>query len=220
MLSGTAVCRTMILGYVTLAATAGCRATGDEDSKAGPARAEGANIDPKSDAEANATNEANEAATALVTKLKARLTRAMTQDGPSSALDVCAEVGQSMTAQIGREHGTLLGRSSLRLRNAENQGPDWVTQWLEEQGERPVAGVEGFERIVDTPEGKVARVLRPIGVEKPCLHCHGNVEDLAPEIRTGLEEHYPTDAATGYAVGDLRGALWAQAPVRGSEHRR
>lgn len=173
--------------------------------------AEAAEAEPS--AEALATARANEAATALVTTLKGRLTQAMRSGGPSSALEVCAEVGQSLTAKTGEAHDVSVGRSSLRLRNPKNEGPAWVRRWLDKAGEGPVAGAEGFVRTEQTEAGKVVRVLRPIGVEKPCLHCHGDTDALAPEIRDGLAENYPEDRATGYAAGDLRGALWAEAPV-------
>ncbi len=195
--------------------------TDPDPSAAQPAEVESGAPTPASqpespaDPEQQALDEANAAATALFTTLKGRLTESMKAGGPTSALEVCTEVGQSLTAATGQAHGASVGRSSLRLRNPKNSGPEWVQQWLEATGEGKVAKAEGFARVVETDAGKVARVLRPIGVEKPCLHCHGPADSLAPEIRAGLEKYYPEDQATGYAEGDLRGALWAQAPVEG-----
>lgn len=56
-------------------------------------------------------------------------------------------------------------------------------------------------------------MIHPIAIEAPCLACHGPADGLAPEIRAKLTAAYPQDPATGYALGDLRGALWAEAPV-------
>ena len=56
----------------------------------------------------------------------------------------------------------------------------------------------------------VARVLRPLAIEAPCLLCHGRREALAPGVEALLAERYPGDAATGYSLGDLRGALHAE----------
>ncbi len=53
----------------------------------------------------------------------------------------------------------------------------------------------------------------PIPVEGPCLTCHGARESLAPELRQALARRYPEDAAVGYAVGDLRGLVWAEVDV-------
>ena len=43
-----------------------------------------------------------------------------------------------------------------------------------------------------------------------CVTCHG--ESLAPDVQERLAERYPTDRATGYRVGDLRGVFWAELP--------
>jgi hypothetical protein len=50
-------------------------------------------------------------------------------------------------------------------------------------------------------------------VEAPCLSCHGPREAIVPAVVSSLEARYPDDRATGYAAGDLRGALWAEAEV-------
>jgi hypothetical protein len=33
-------------------------------------------------------------------------------------------------------------------------------------------------------------------------------------VKAPPAEEFPADAATGYAVGDLRGVVWAEVPVR------
>lgn len=170
----------------------------------------------REDPDAAALLAADEAATALVAKLKGQLMKAMQDGGPSSALEVCTGQGQSLTASVVEDTGVQVGRSSLRLRNPKNAPSDWVEVWLDEHGERKVDGappIESFRRVVDTPDGRMARIVRPIVVEPPCLKCHGSPDDLAPGIAEDLAQHYPKDQATGYAVGDLRGALWAQVAV-------
>ena len=39
-------------------------------------------------------------------------------------------------------------------------------------------------------------------------------EGRLPELSAVLAERYPDDQATGYAAGDLKGAIWAETPVR------
>lgn len=159
--------------------------------------------------EAAALQRANAAADALGRTLRGRLLAAMSEGGPPAAMQVCADAAQGMAEDVAREHGARVGRSSLRLRNPANEAPPWVAEWLASQGERPAEGVEGFARVED---GR-ARVLRPIAVEGPCVNCHGPREAIAPEVTAILSERYPDDRATGYAVGDLRGALWAEVEV-------
>ncbi|MEQ1504829.1 MAG: DUF3365 domain-containing protein [Myxococcota bacterium] len=106
------------------------------------------------------------------------------------------------------------GQTSLRLRNPANTAPAWVTAWLEAQGDREASGVTGIRQVEDTDAGRVARVLTPIPLEPRCLTCHGPEDTLPVDVRTDLSRRFPDDRATGYQVGDLRGALWAEVPVR------
>lgn len=157
---------------------------------------------------------ANAAATELVTRLRARLQEEMKAKGPVAAATVCADEAQGLTALVGGEMGASVGRSSIKLRNPASAPPPWVGEWLVAQGVRSAEGVTGIEAVVDAGGHRVARVLRPIVVEEPCLKCHGAADALAPGVPELLAARYPNDNATGYAVGDLRGALWAEVEVK------
>ena len=146
---------------------------------------------------------ANAAADDLGRSLRARLLAAMGEGGPTQAVDVCTQEATTIAAAVAARNHARVGRGSLRMRGA-TAAPDWVQAWLRAQGERPAAGVVGFARVEDGH----ARVLRPIAIEAPCLHCHG--DSVAPAVSALLAEHYPSDSATGYRLGDLRGALWAE----------
>lgn len=168
---------------------------------------------PSGAAEESALARATAGAGRLGSTLRARIVEAMGRGGPSGAVTVCGTEAQALTAKVREESGAAVGRSSLRLRNPANAAPPWVGAWLATQGERPAEGVSGLAGIAETPSGPVARVLRPIAVEAPCLVCHGPAESTPPEVRALLGEKYPTDRATGYRLGDLRGALWAEVPI-------
>ena len=47
--------------------------------------------------------------------------------------------------------------------------------------------------------------MAAIVTQPPCLVCHGG--RIAEPVRPALREQYPADAATGFAVGELRGAV-------------
>lgn len=147
------------------------------------------------------------AADAFSPRLRAELQGAMQRGGPVAGVDVCATRAQAIRAEVAREHGVRIGRSSLRLRTEADAAPDWVAAWLRAQGERPAAGLTGLR----TAEGGRVRLLRPIAVEGPCVACHGAPEAQPEALRAALAARYPADRATGYAVGDLRGALWVEA---------
>lgn len=147
------------------------------------------------------------AADAFSSRLRAELQGAMRRGGPVAAVDVCATRAQAIRADVAREHGVRIGRASLRLRTDADAAPEWVAAWLRAQGERPAAGVTGLR----TTQGGRARLLRPIAVEGPCVVCHGAPQAQPDALRAALAARYPADRATGYAVGDLRGALWVEA---------
>jgi hypothetical protein len=171
------------------------------------------NEDEVGAAELAALDKAKAAAKTLGEGLKEKLTEALAKGGPVDALGVCGDIAHSMGEEIKEQHKVRVGRSSLRLRNPKNAGPDWVTSWLEEQGERSFEGTKGQSFVSDTPEGTRARFIVPIGVAPLCVTCHGPRESLSPDVLAALGERYAQDKATGYAPGELRGAIWAEAPV-------
>lgn len=146
--------------------------------------------------------------------LKQRLMAAIGEGGAPRALAVCSEEAKTIRETVARQQDASVGRASLKLRSKANTAPPWVAAWLDAQKEGPAAGAAGIRQVVETPNGKVARFLAPIEVEAVCLQCHGPSEAIAPEVKSALAARYPEDAATGYALGDLRGALWAEVPAR------
>lgn len=161
------------------------------------------------DAEASAR--ALEAAADLGATLKGRLVGVMQAEGPGAAVEVCSANASGLTVEVGRKHRVKIGRSSLRLRNPDNAGPAWVQEWLAAQGERPAEGVIGLSEIVVADGARMARLIKPMAVGPPCLVCHGL--EPSEEVKPLLAARYPTDAAVGYAPGDLRGALWVEVEI-------
>jgi len=143
--------------------------------------------------------------------LRKKFGDAMKEGGPLSAIDVCSREAPALYAKVRAEKGVTIGRSSLRLRNPGDAPPAWVAEWLRAQGERKAEGVAGVRTVAEVDGRKVARVLKPIAIEAPCLKCHG--KEVAPEVKQALAAKYPSDAATGYELGDLRGALWGELPL-------
>ncbi len=62
------------------------------------------------------------------------------------------------------------------------------------------------DRVI-VPCGPECRVYRPISTMPQCLKCHGPLEELQPEIRAFLAQHYPGDNATSYSVYQWRGVI-------------
>jgi hypothetical protein len=161
-------------------------------------------------AEGSAIVAAELATKKLGSTLKQRVSGAMKEGGTVAAIPACQADAPTLTAAAGSEHVTV-GRSSSKLRNPANAGPEWVQDWLQDNSDKRFDQVTGTSDIV---EGE-ARIIRPIQMEPGCLACHGSNIDEATQ--TALSAAYPQDKATGYAAGDLRGAIWATAKVQASE---
>jgi hypothetical protein len=158
-------------------------------------------------AEATALAKATDAVGDVKTTFGTRLHEAIGTEGLEGAARVCSEEAQGMTALLSAESGAKVGRSSTKLRNPQNAGPDWVQEYLAEQDGKLAVDVPGLSEI----EGDTARVAKPIGIQSTCLSCHGTEVD--PSVKSMLEERYPEDKAVGYREGELRGVIWAEVPV-------
>ena len=151
---------------------------------------------------------ARAAADALFVRLLERLNTEYQQGGAERGVQVCAEVAQSLTRQIGREQGVQIRRVSLKNRNPRNAPDAWERQVLQRWERELEAGKEIGEVAEWRTErgGRVYRYMRPIKIAMPlCLECHGT--QIKPEVRRLIRERYPNDKATGYQLGDLRGAF-------------
>jgi len=160
-------------------------------------------------------SEAGRLVKTYVGKLKGALQTSMTMGGPVRAIDTCKKQAPKFAAEMEAASGWQIGRTSLRIRNPANRPDAW---------ER--AGLETFEQQhrAGTPAGKLVkseivqqgaqqrfRFLKAIPTGKLCLTCHG--DNIAPEIRQALQRDYPQDQATGFKIGDLRGAFTLSKPL-------
>jgi hypothetical protein len=55
--------------------------------------------------------------------------------------------------------------------------------------------------------------MKALPTQPLCLNCHGAPADLSPAVKARLAERYPNDKATGYAVGQIRGAMTLKRPL-------
>ena len=106
------------------------------------------------------------------------------------------------------EPGIEVGRTSARLRNPANAAPAWARAYVAETDRKKADGVAAMAFDLGDRVG----LLRPIELRKRCLGCHAAPERTAASTRAWLARAYPDDRAWGYALGDLRGFWWAEAP--------
>lgn len=167
--------------------------------------------------EVEARKKADVAAEMLTSTLMRELNAALESGGPTQAVEVCRTTAQAVTEQLSRNEGITVRRTALRVRNPANRPDDFERAWLVKAQSDLSAGTPptpAYE-IVFTDGRCELRHLRPIvfpgGV---CSQCHGRSDEIAPEVRKVLKRHYPGDEATGFAPGDLRGAISVRVAVR------
>lgn len=130
------------------------------------------------------------------------LTTTMKAQGPVAAIEVCSASAPQLAAQAGQA-GLVIGRATNRPRNQANAATGWRVDALAAFAASPRPA--RFERVLD--DGRLAIAL-PLEIQAPCLTCHGTA--IQPEVASTLAARYPADKATGYALGELRGVLWAE----------
>ena len=143
-------------------------------------------------------------------QLKGELVAAMKAGGPLNALDICNTKSPEITASVSEEKGVDVSRVSLKNRNPGNAPAAWQEKVLLDFEARKAAGedpktLEHHE--VANVDGKTEfRYMKAaVAGKKVCLACHG--ENIADEVQAKISALYPEDKATGYKLGDIRGAF-------------
>lgn len=82
------------------------------------------------------------------------------------------------------------------------------------QGAKP----ETLERseVVSEPPGRFCRYMKAIPVQHLCLTCHGTTDSIPDPVKARLVADYPHDHATGYAFGQIRGAVTIKRSMEGA----
>jgi hypothetical protein len=159
------------------------------------------------------------AASQLIQQLGAQLKQALAAGGPAGAISVCRDVAPRLAGELSRASGARVGRVSLRTRNPLLGTPDaWEQGVLTDFDRRAAAGekpeaLERYETVTE-PALRYFRYMKAIPVQPVCLTCHGTPEQIAPEVQEALRAEYPHDRATGYAPGQIRGAVTVKQPVQ------
>ncbi|MDA8172660.1 MAG: DUF3365 domain-containing protein [Nitrospiraceae bacterium] len=170
-------------------------------------------------ADAARGQQAAQTARGFIKELAHALRNEMAAGGPSGAMDVCSKLAPRIAGRISRETGWKVTRVGTRVRNPLLGMPDaWEQKVLEMFQERAARGESidqmSYFEVVTEPDGKFFRYMKAIDVKPPCLACHGSEAQIAPGVRAILKERYPKDKATGYRLGELRGAISIKEPLQ------
>ena len=169
-------------------------------------------------AQADQTMEARALASQMIQQLGAALKKELATNGPDGAVSVCRDMAPTIAGELSRKSGGRVARVSLKTRNPLLGEPDvWEHQALAEFDRRAAAGekVESLEyaETTDEPHGRTFRYVKALAVQPLCLTCHGTTENIPDQVRAKLAIEYPHDRATGYVLGQVRGAVTIKQPV-------
>jgi len=141
------------------------------------------------------------------TKLKTQLQQAMKTGGPLNAIKICHEQAPIIAKELSTKTGWSISRTSLKPRV---QKPDaWETRMMNAFEKQHVDG-DAFkylfvQDIVEIDNKPAFRYMQAIETKQVCLLCHG--ENIAPEVAGKIKQLYPSDTATGFKLGDIRGSF-------------
>ncbi len=142
----------------------------------------------------------------FVATLKPKLKKALREGGPAHAVAVCSKTAPTLAIQLGDETGWSIKRVSLKARNHQTAIPDaWESAVLRQFDREQAAGKPVSGMIASHIEKGQYRFMKAQVVEPVCLVCHGKV--ISPDVTAALKQYYPQDQATGYELGQVRGAF-------------
>jgi hypothetical protein len=143
-------------------------------------------------------------------ELGARLTAALAAGGPIEAIAVCNLEAPQISARLSADSDARVARTALKIRNSANKPDAAASAVLEAFRNELAADTTKIPEHFETSADGTTHYMRAIVMQPLCIVCHGTA--VAPEVRAAVSRLYPADEATGFAVGDLRGAFVVEWP--------
>lgn len=151
----------------------------------------------------------------FASELKDELMGALFTGGATAAIEICSKKAPEIAAQISKETGFKVRRTSLKIRNEANAPDEWELKTLQSfekrlaEGEDPTA--MEFSEVVEANGVKLYRYMKSIATKPPCFNCHGY--EMSQEVAEKIKSTYPNDKAVGYELGQIRGAYSITQPM-------
>lgn len=151
----------------------------------------------------------NQSSKQLIMKLGSNMKQHIKKGGPMDALNFCSTEAYSLTESVNKElpKGVHVKRVSSKYRSAANKPQDDEVKIIELFESMKNSQVVLPPHLVQKISDKHYKYYKPLTIDKPvCLKCHGNLNEN-DALRKAIHDKYPTDNATGYKMGDLRGVI-------------
>ena len=156
---------------------------------------------------------ANKISKDLIKTLGSQLKANMKQGGPIQAIEFCSTNAFDLTKQVSDKYKDIeVKRISLKPRNPANTPSKDEAIILKSMEDMYKVGVLP-RNVVQEKDGKIV-VYKPLIIKKKvCLKCHGDISKH-PKLAKKIASIYHNDKATGYKMGDLRGAIVVTMPKK------
>lgn len=142
-------------------------------------------------------------------------------EGAAKAVPFCNEFapqyGKGKMAEWAARARTELGADTFRFRRISAQPRNPKNTPTERQAQILAAWSRDGATVVQYTEAGKSYTMHPILISQPlCLSCHGTAETADKAAIAAVQKLYPEDKATGYKLGDLRGAFVTEAELAGN----
>ncbi len=146
--------------------------------------------------------------------LSSNLQSAIQQGGVSNALPFCSLAASPLTAGIAGKHGVTIRRITLKPRNPAGRA-DTTEMAILNHFEAALTSTAPPPPLVTNFTASTATFFAPIILNNElCLKCHGEPgKDISAENAALIQRLYPQDEATGFKLGQLRGAWRIDVPL-------
>lgn len=146
--------------------------------------------------------------------LSSNLQTAIQQGGVSNALPFCSLAASPLTAGMANKHGVTIRRITHKPRNPVDRADATELQILDNFA-AALTGTNPPPPLVTNLTASTATFFAPIILNNElCLKCHGEPgKDISTENVAVIQHLYPQDEATGFKLGDLRGAWRIDIPL-------
>ena len=125
--------------------------------------------------------------------------------GFPGAITFCRAEAKSLTQTFANKNISIK-RTTLKTRNNTN-APDSLESKVLAYFQQKWNNGESLTPVLETDNMGNTHYFKPIMIQPLCTGCHGNPQkDIDPQTLKSIQQNYPTDLATGYKTGDLRGA--------------
>ncbi|RUM63845.1 MAG: hypothetical protein DSZ04_03805 [Sulfurimonas sp.] len=150
----------------------------------------------------------NESSILLIKTLGQNMKKSMKSGGVLHALDFCSNQAYTLTQEVNKKlpRGVSVKRVSVKYRSQQNIPSQKERTILESLQSLKVSNVILPNYVLQKIDKNTYKYYKPLIINKiACLKCHGDIKNI--ELKHEIAKRYPLDSATGYKIGDLRGAI-------------